>query len=67
MPFLDQMFYKCILTMAIIVMVSLATCPTDDDPKGISLVADYFKTDRIFHLCAYAICIILVVIYTVFW
>ena len=67
MPFLDQMFYTCILTLAIIVMVSLATCPTDDDPKGISLVADYFKTDRIFHLCAYAICIILVVIYTVFW
>ena len=67
MPFLDQMFYTCILTMAIIVMVSLATCPTDDDPKGISLVADYFKTDRIFHLCTYAICIILVVIYTVFW
>ena len=67
MPFLDQMFYTCILTMAIIVMVSLATCPTDDDPKGISLVADYFKTDRIFHLCAYAICIILVVIYAVFW
>ena len=67
MPFLDQMFYTCILTMAIIVMVSLATCPTDDDPKGISLVADYFKTDRIFHLCAYTICIILVVIYTVFW
>ena len=67
MPFLDQMFYTCILTMAIIVMVSLATCPTDDDPKGISLVADYFKTDRVFHFCAYAICIILVVIYTVFW
>lgn len=67
MPFLDQMFYTCILTMVIIVMVSLATCPTDDDKKAIPLIADYFKTERGFHLCAYAICIILVVIYTVFW
>ena len=67
MPFLDQMFYTCILTMAIIVMVSLATCPTDDDKKAIPLIANYFKTERSFHICAYAICIILVVIYTIFW
>lgn len=67
MPFIDQMFYTCIITMAVIVLVSLSTCPTDDDEKAISLTAELFKTDRTFNICAYAICILLVVLYAVFW
>ena len=67
MPFIDQMFYTCIITMAIIVLVSLSTCPTDDDEKAIHLTADIFKTDRTFNICAYTLCILLVVIYAVFW
>ena len=67
MPFIDQMFYTCIITMAVIVLVSLSTCPTDDDEKAISLTADLFKTDRTFNICAYAICILLVVLYAMFW
>lgn len=67
MPFIDQMFYTCIITMAIIVLVSLSTCPTDDDEKAIHLTADIFKTDRTFNICAYTVCILLVVIYAVFW
>ena len=67
MPFLDQMFYTCLLTMAIIVMVSLSTCEGEDDVRGIPLVANMFKTQRDFHIAAYAICVLLVVIYAVFW
>lgn len=67
MPFIDQMFYTCIITMAVIVLVSLSTCPTDDDTKAIPLTANLFKTDRAFNICAYAICILLVVLYAVFW
>lgn len=67
MPFLDQMFYTCILTMAIIVMVSLTTNPTDDDPKAIPTTSTLFKTDRNFNIAAYSICVLLVVIYAVFW
>ncbi len=67
MPFIDQMFYTCIITMAIIVLVSLSTCPTDDDEKAIHLTADIFKTDRTFNICAYTVCVLLVVIYAVFW
>ena len=67
MPFIDQMFYTCIITMAIIVLVSLVTCKTDDDEKAIHLTSELFKTDRTFNICAYAVCILLVVIYTVFW
>ena len=67
MPFIDQMFYTCIITMAIIVLVSLATCPTDDDEKAIPLTSDLFKTSKAFSICAYAICVLLVVVYAIFW
>ncbi len=67
MPFIDQMFYTCLLTMAIIVMVSLCTCKKEDDARAISLTADMFQTRRDFHIAAYAICVLLVVIYAVFW
>ena len=39
----------------------------DDDPKAIKLTADMFKTDKVFNICAYIICILLVVIYTAFF
>ncbi len=67
MPFMYQMFYTCILTIVIIFMVSLSSCPTDDDPKAIKLTSDMFKTDKVFNICAYIICILLAVIYTVFF
>ena len=67
MPFIDQMFYTCLLTMAIIVMVSLCTCENEDDAKAIPLTASMFQTKRDFHIAAYAICLLLVVIYAVFW
>lgn len=67
MPFMDQMFYTCIITIAVIFMVSLSTSATDDDPKAIKLTSDMFKTDNIFNICAYVICILLAVIYTIFF
>lgn len=67
MPFIDQMFYTCIMTMAIIILVSLSTCTTEEDSKGIPLTSDLFKTDKFFNYGAYAICIILVIIYAIFW
>ena len=48
-------------------MVSLCTCEKDDDVRAISLTADMFQTKRDFHIAAYAICVLLVVIYAVFW
>lgn len=67
MPFMDQMFYTCILTIVVIFMVSLNSCPAEDDPKAIPLTAEMFKTDKVFNVCAYIICILLAVIYTVFF
>ena len=67
MPFMDQMFYATLLTIVVIFMVSLSSNPADDDPKAIKLTADMIKTDKVFNICAYIICILLVVIYTAFF
>ena len=67
MPFMDQMFYATLLTIVVIFMVSLSSNPADDDPKAIKLTADMFKKDKVFNICAYIICILLVVIYTAFF
>ena len=67
MPFMDQMFYTFLFTMVIIMMVSLTSCPTEEDEKGIPLTADLFKTDKVFNICAYIICVLLAVIYTLFF
>ncbi len=67
LPFMDQMFYTLILTIVIIVGVSLTTSEKDDDDKAIILTSKVFKTDTVFNISSYAILIILVVLYTVFW
>jgi SSS family solute:Na+ symporter len=67
LPFLDQMFYTTLITMAIIVMVSLSTNTGDDDKKGIVLTSEAFNTSRAFNISAYIICILLAVLYAVFW
>ncbi len=67
LPWMDQMFYTMLITMAIIFGVSLTTSEDVDDPKGIPLTAKTFKTDAVFNISAYSILIILVVLYTVFW
>jgi SSS family solute:Na+ symporter len=67
LPWMDQMFYTCLMTMAVIAFVSLSTNKEVADPKGIDLTSDMFKTDKVFNIGAYAILIILAVLYTVFW
>ncbi|MDR4989050.1 MAG: sodium/sugar symporter [Bacteroidales bacterium] len=67
MPFLDQMMYTCLITMAVIVMVSLITNKHDDDPKAIPLKREYFITGPKFNVSAYVIMMLLTVLYVVFW
>jgi SSS family solute:Na+ symporter len=67
MPFLDQMLYTCLITMAIIIMVSLSSNQNDDDDKAIRFNLKLFHTDSVFNLGAYVILIMLVVLYVFFW
>ncbi|WP_321310256.1 sodium/sugar symporter [Marinifilum fragile] len=67
MPFLDQMFYTLIITMAVIVGVSLNTGKGDDNEKAIPLFPETFATGKRFNISAYILLIILVALYAIFW
>ncbi|MDR0544339.1 MAG: sodium/sugar symporter [Odoribacteraceae bacterium] len=67
MPFIDQMMYTCLITLATIVLVSLNTHNGGDDPKGIVFTDGMFKTSRSFNVSAYIVCILLASIYVIFW
>ncbi len=67
MPFLDQMMYTCLITIATIMMVSLVASDHDDHPRAIPLLKETFATPRSFNLAAYGVLLILAVLYVVFW
>ncbi|MCC5942992.1 MAG: sodium/sugar symporter [Balneolaceae bacterium] len=67
LPFLDQMLYTLLITIAIIAGVSLTTNPDDEDPKAIHTTSDMFKTGTAFNIGAYVILIIVAALYAVFW
>ncbi|HNT67052.1 MAG TPA: sodium/sugar symporter, partial [bacterium] len=65
LPWMDQMLYTMLITMVIIAGVSMITSKQTEDPNGIELTADLFKTGKAFNISAYAILLILVVLYAV--
>lgn len=67
MPFMDQMFYTFVLTVATIGFVSLSTSEVDDDPNGITLTKKTFDTSGAFKIGSYVMLIIIAVIYCIFW
>ena len=66
-PFLDQMGYTLLLTMGIIILVSLRQNNGANDPKGIPLTKELFKTSPKFNIGAFAALIIIAAIYALFW
>jgi len=66
-PFMDQMAYTTLLTMIIIVIVSYFQLKGADDEKGIEISKDLFKTTPLFNIGAFAVMLILVALYAVFW
>lgn len=66
-PFLDQMGYTAILTAIVIALVSYVQNNGKDDANGIDLSKKLFKTEPIFNIGAFAVMIILVALYALFW
>ncbi len=66
-PFMDQMGYTLILTMIVIVLFSLRQHKGADDKKGIEITKGMFKTSPVFNIGSFAVMIILVVLYSLFW
>jgi len=66
-PFLDQMGITCLISMAIIAVVSYMQNKGADDSKGIEISKETFKTGKTFNIVSYAIIIVLVALYALFW
>jgi SSS family solute:Na+ symporter len=66
-PFLDQMFATALLSLAIIILISLAEGKGKVDEKGINLTAGLFKTSPAFNIGSTVVLIICTLLYTVFW
>ena len=67
LPFMDQMFWTCILAMITIIVISYLENNGKDHEKGIPLSKELFKTDPIFNISAIAVSLILVALYAMFW
>ncbi len=66
-PWMHQMGLTFLLTSAIIMVISYIENKGTDNPKGIELTKDLFKTTPLFNIGAFAILIILTLLYSVFW
>ncbi len=66
-PWMHQMGMTFLLTTAIIMGISYLESKGEDNPKGIELTKDLFKTTPQFNIGAFIVMIILVVLYSVFW
>lgn len=67
LPWMDQMGYTAIITGLVIVALSLWQNKGQDDDKAIPISKALFKTSPVFNIGAFAVMIILVVLYSLFW
>ena len=67
LPFMDQMFYTSLLSIAIILIVSRIEGQGKEDEKAIPLSKKLFETPPAFNISAFAIMILLVFLYAFFW
>ncbi|MBU2952014.1 sodium/sugar symporter [Tamlana agarivorans] len=66
-PWMHQMGITALLTMAIIMLLSYMQNKGADDPKGIEISKELFKTSPLFNIGSFVVCIILTVLYALFW
>jgi SSS family solute:Na+ symporter len=67
MPFMNQMFWTTVLSMLIMVIISLIEGKGEDHEKGIELSKKLFATDPVFNISAFAVILILIALYAMFW
>ncbi len=67
MPFMNQMFWTTILSMLIMAIISLIEGKGKDHEKGIDLSRKLFATDPVFNISAFAVILILIALYAMFW
>lgn len=66
-PFMHQMMATWILTMLVMVLISYMETGGKIQEKSIKLTPGLFKTGPVFNICSFAIILILVMLYAMFW
>jgi solute:Na+ symporter, SSS family len=66
-PFMHQMGLTSVLTMMVIIIISHLEGKGADDEKGIPITKGLFDTSPVFNISAFAISLILVVLYALLW
>lgn len=66
-PWMNQMMYVFLITCALMVGITYLQTRGADDPKGIPVNKDMFKTSQTFNIGAFVILLLLAIIYSVFW
>lgn len=67
LPFLDQMGYTTLLTMAVIAAISWVQNKGANDEKGFAIQKETFSTSTSFTISAFAVMIVLAFLYAFFW
>ena len=67
LPFMHQMSITFLSTCLIMIGISLNQNKGKDDVKGIEIEKGFFKTDKTYNVLSYAVIIMLIVLYTIFW
>ncbi|SKB38662.1 solute:Na+ symporter, SSS family [Salegentibacter holothuriorum] len=67
LPFMHQMMLTWILTMVLMIVISLVESKGKDHEKGIELSRSLFKTGPAFNIGSFAILLIVVMLYALFW
>ena len=66
-PWMHQMGLTFILTSIIIIVISYVEGKGADNPKGIVITKELFKTTPLFSIGAFAVMIITIALYAMFW
>ena len=66
LPFMHQMGYTCIATLAVIAFISYLD-GNKDDSKGINLTKKLFATNSTFNIGAFSVVLITAFLYAMFW
>ncbi len=66
LPFMHQMGYTCLATLAIITIISHIE-GNQDDPKGINLTKKLFATNNTFNIGTFSVLLITAFLYAMFW
>lgn len=66
-PFIDRMGFVFLIVVALMIIISIMDPASKNNPRGLEIESEMFKTHGVFTIGAIVVCVILAVLYFVFW